>query len=337
MKYIKLVFAITLILVLAGCEKALIQPDPANSTVENFDLLWKVMDEKYAYFTYKNIDWNALKSKYRPQATKAKSAQELFRVVSDMLYELKDGHVNLFSSFDISRNWEWYLDYPANFNYTLIERNYLSSKYQFTSSFVADTLKRGSKRIGYIYYDSFQRTISGSTIDDVLKRYKTLDGLIIDVRDNGGGSLGTADFFIRHFLKEKTLLGYTRYKSGPGHDDFTDYYPIHLEPTGETFTAKKVVVLTNRKVFSAANYFVSAMSQLPQVVVVGDQTGGGGGAPITAELQVGWRVRYSATQMFNIKKEHLEPGVPPGIKVNILPTDEAAGIDTILEKAISLF
>jgi Peptidase family S41/Tricorn protease C1 domain len=327
----KNIFCLLLVCLLASCEKALIAPNPENSTVANFDLLWQTMDERYAYFTYKNVDWNALRNKYRPLAAKTRSSEELFKVMADMLFELRDGHVNLTSYFNVSRNWEWYLGFPPNFNFDVIERNYLSRNYQIAGPLRADTLRK----IGYIYYGSFEKPISATVIDELLKKYKkfNLKGLVIDIRDNGGGSLGTADFLVQHFLTQKTLIAFTRYKNGAGHDDFTDFYPTNLEPTGETYTGK-VVLLTNRSVFSAANYFASAMSQLPNVTLIGDQTGGGGGAPISAELQVGWRVRFSATQLFNANREHLEPGVVPDVKVDILPADEALGKDTILEKAI---
>ena len=40
----------------------------------------------------------------------------LFDVLGDMLNELKDGHTNLISTFNMSRYWDWYLDYPDNFD-----------------------------------------------------------------------------------------------------------------------------------------------------------------------------------------------------------------------------
>ncbi|MBC8110825.1 MAG: peptidase S41, partial [Verrucomicrobia bacterium] len=299
----------------------------------NFDLLWQTLDEKYTYFTYKNIDWQALRNKYRPLAAAAKDEEALFQVMGDLLYELKDGHVNLYSYFDISRNWEWYLPYPPNFDFNVLERNYLGDDYQIAGAFRTKIIRN----TGYIYYGSFQSPVTSLTIRELLQKYKqaNVKGIIIDIRDNGGGSLGTADLIIQHFLSQKTLIGYTRYKNGPAHDDFTEYFPTELEPTSETFTGK-VVLLTNRSVFSAANYFAAALSQLPNVTIIGDQTGGGGGAPITAELQIGWRVRYSGTQLFNADKEHLEPGVVPDIKLDISQADQINGKDTILERALDL-
>src|SRR3954467_15153209 len=109
-----------LLLTSSACGKLLIGPDPANSPASNFDILWKTVDEKYSYFTYKNIDWNAVYAKYRPKVKDGMKSEELFQVMDDMLFELHDGHVNLISSFNVSRNWEWYLGYPQNFNNTIL-------------------------------------------------------------------------------------------------------------------------------------------------------------------------------------------------------------------------
>jgi len=329
MKYFKIFIFIFLLGLISSCSKFFIKPDGDNTRVANFELLWKTLDEKYSYFTYKKIDWNALHDKYLPLALKAKTQEDLFNVMASMLNELKDGHVNLVSYFNISRNWQWYLAYPPNFNYNIIERNYLRNNYEIAGP--ASTAEISG--VGYIYYGSFEKGFSSSTLDYLLSKYKSSKGLIIDIRDNGGGSLGYANDLVSHFIKEKTLISYTKFKSGPGHDDFTDFYSTTLNPTGQRYP-NKVVVLTNRKVFSAANYFASCMAQLPNVTLIGDQTGGGGGAPISAELQVGWRVRFSTTQLFNAQKQHMEDGVYPKIKVDLNPIGEANGVDTILQTAL---
>jgi hypothetical protein len=329
----KLLFTIMgLLFLMSSCSSSwFIEPDPIDNNLNNFDLLWKSVDEKYSYFTYKNIDWDAARRKHRPLAERATSKQELFTVMATMLNELKDGHVNLTSDFDISRNWNWYQDYPANFNWDVIERNYLGKDFQIAGSFITDTIKQ----VGYIYYGSFISPIESEKIDLLIKKLNSLPikGLIIDIRNNGGGALAYADEFLQHLLKQSTLIGYTRYKAGPSHDDFTDYIENKLEPKGETYL-RPIVLLVNRKVYSAANYFASALSQLPNVILIGDQTGGGGGAPISSELQAGWSVRFSTTQMFNASKQHLEAGVQPKIKMDITQSAIANGKDTILEEAI---
>ena len=46
----------------------------------------------------------------------------LFEVLGNMLAELKDGHVNLYSVSNTARYWDWYLDYPRNFDEAIIEQ-----------------------------------------------------------------------------------------------------------------------------------------------------------------------------------------------------------------------
>lgn len=319
-----------LLFLLPSCERLLIEPDTANTPINNFDLLWKTVDEKYSYFTYKNIDWNAIYTKYRARIKDKMTQEELFDVMADMLYELRDGHVNLTSRFNVSRNWEWYLNYPQNFNFSVIERNYLGPDHAIATPFRTDEIRN----VGYIRYASFMSPISGSTVDYLLQKYAKSKGIIIDIRDNGGGSISNVDVLASRFTDKTVTVGYTRYKSGPGHDDFSQEYSRELKPAG-LYYGKKVIVLTNRSVFSAANDFASVMSELPNVTLMGDVTGGGGGAPISSELPNGWRFRFSTNQLLNSKKEQIENGVAPDKKVDITKEDQDAGKDTILETALN--
>jgi hypothetical protein len=317
---------------LTSCEKLLIEPNPANSPVQNFDLLWRSLDEKYAYFPLKRIDWDSVYTAFRPRVHNDMTDRELFKVMSDMLYLLRDGHTNLVSKFDVSRNWDWFLDYPQNFNFSVVERNYLGREHQIARPFRTAVIDS----VGYIYYGSFLSVIDEQALDLLMEQYAGLKGIIIDVRSNGGGAIAMVDVLTARFVGEKTLVGYSRYKNGPGHNDFTEAYAKHIEPKGKHPFTKPVVVLTNRSVYSAANEFVSFMSHLPHVTLVGDTSGGGGGAPYSGELMNGWTYRFSSTQFFNADMEHIEEGVAPDIKVDIRPEDAAQGKDTILETALEL-
>ena len=96
-----------------------------------------------------------------------------------------------------------------------------------------------------------------------------------------------------------------------------------------------MVVLTNRHSYSATNYFANIMSRLPQVTLMGDQTGGGSGMPFTSELPNGWGVRFSACPILNAQKEHTEFGIAPHIRIDMDEADQIRGIDTIIETARS--
>ena len=45
------------------------------------------------------------------------------------------------------------------------------------------------------------------------------------------------------FTNKKVLTGYIRHKTGKGHNDFSEPYPIELEPSNSIRWQKKVVVL----------------------------------------------------------------------------------------------
>lgn len=73
----------------------LAQDDEKNDPVENFVYLWKALDQKYALFLPKRIDWNLLYNVYRPKVTHQTTDDELFGIMSNMLGHLNDLHVRL--------------------------------------------------------------------------------------------------------------------------------------------------------------------------------------------------------------------------------------------------
>lgn len=87
------------IILLPACEKA----DKYNpSPRDNFEALWRILDENYCFFEFKNIDWDEVHDRYSVQIDDKMSQYDLFDVLGKMLAELKDGHTNLFSSFDVA-------------------------------------------------------------------------------------------------------------------------------------------------------------------------------------------------------------------------------------------
>lgn len=188
--------------------------------------------------------------------------------------------------------------------------------------------------IGYIYYESFSSNFGDSNLDQIISRMSICKGIIIDVRNNGGGLLTNAEKLASRFFEKKTLVGYMRHKTGKGHDEFSDPYPIYVEPsTRINFLEKPVAVLTNRSCYSSTNDFVNSMKYSKNTVVVGDSTGGGSGLPFSSELPNGWSVRFSSSPMTNADDEQIEFGLAPNYRVDMTADDIAKGIDTIIEKA----
>ena len=296
----------------------------------NFEALWKLIDEHYCFFEYKNIDWNAVRDKYSVQLTDSMDRYQLFNVLGKMLAELKDGHTNLISTFNVSHFWNWQENYPDNFN-VVVHRQYIGTDYKIAGGLKYLILR---DNIGYVYYESFSTSVGEAHLDEMFLHFKDCEGLIFDVRNNTGGSLVHSERIASRFIQEKQHVGYIMHKTGPGHSDFSEPYPIELEPSAGMKWLLPVAVLTNRRCFSATNDFVGKMMLFPNVTVIGDKTGGGCGLPFHSDLPNGWSVRFSSSPMLNVGKEITESGIDPDIKIDIIENEQLNNIDTIIEEAI---
>ena len=323
-----------LILTLTSC----IEDDPIyqNNYRENFDALWEIVDTRYCYLETKNINWDSIYTVYEQRlATDTVSEIAFFDAMASMLAELKDGHVNLYSGFDRSRYWNWFTDYPANFSSSLIHSDrYLGKNYRTINGLRYQRIADGE--VGYLYYGSFGESFSDQNMRYVFQYFADCKGLIIDVRDNGGGSADLSGTFASYFFQRDTVNLYMKHKTGPRHDDFSDPVPMTTRAHRTIQWQLPVVVLSNRLSYSATNMFISRMKDAPKVTVVGDRSGGGGGLPMSSEIPNGWLVRFSSSPMFDTNMNHIEFGVDPDIAVAMDSVDQANGYDTIIEKAIEL-
>ncbi|MDR0962226.1 MAG: S41 family peptidase [Mediterranea sp.] len=318
-----------LLLLPAGC----IGEEKFDNTPQgNFEALWTIVDEQYCFLDYKQIDWEAIRRQYQPLITPDMSNDGLFEVLGNMLAELKDGHVNLYSASNTARYWDWYLDYPRNYNESIIEQ-YLGRTYRIAGGLKYTIL---NDNIGYIRYDSFSDGVGEGNLDQVLSYLAVCNGLIIDIRNNGGGNLTNSTRIAARFTNERVLTGYIQHKTGKGHSDFSEPVPVYLDPSESIRWQKKAIVLTNRHSFSATNDFVNAMRYLPQVTLLGDKTGGGAGLPFSSELPNGWGVRFSASPHLDADKQQIEFGIDPDVKIDMNSQDERNGIDTLIESARNL-
>lgn len=333
MKHLNILFLLIGLLSATSC----IREDVSGNTPEaNFESLWKIIDEQYCFLDYKKqeygLDWNQVHETYAKRITPSMGWEALFEVLSEMVAELRDGHVNLTSSLASSQYRQWFDSYPRNFSDS-IQSIYLKKDYNQSSGLTYQILENN---IGYIYCSSFSNGIGDGNLDQTLNRLAICDGLIIDVRNNGGGNLTTAQKLASRFTNQKTLVGYMTHKTGKGHSDFSNPYPVYIEPSNGIRWQKRAVVLTNRRSFSATNDFVNSMKQFPLITIVGDKTGGGSGLPFTSEIPCGWSIRFSASPMLDPQMNQIEFGINPDVKVDMTSEDMQKGKDTMIEIACKL-
>ena len=328
MKNIILIFSTGLIF--SSCEKILFEPDlGSRDPLTNFDYLWEEVDKKYSYFELKNIDWDEVKNTYRSMLTANSTEEELFDVLANMLNELRDDHTNLISPFNVSR-YNVVLTGPENYRQRTIAEFYIPDIW-LTGAFKHGFLE--NKEIGYIRYGSFLSEFSDEALDLILNRYQSTKGLILDLRANGGGNIFNIPKILGRFTDTKTLSGYSITRNGPNHNDFSNKENFFITPYSGVKYLKPVIVLIDRGSYSATTFFALATKAFPNITLLGDITGGGGGLPNGGQLPNGWTYRFSISQLFDLNgNNYAEDGVPADIQAafdwNDLTKDE------ILERAI---
>lgn len=325
---------------LTSCRKLILNKEPSPNAVSVFEYLWKEASLKYAYFDYKGVNWNDIREKYKTQVYDGMPKEDLFNVLAAMLNELKDAHVNLISPFNVSNYFPVFLNSPENFDDRLVLEKYLlrkPEKLYFTGPLANTIIDTLGLKIGYISYRSFLSEVSEKNMDYVLDRFAGTDGIIIDVRNNGGGSLSNVFTIGNRFTNIERKVYLSSYRKGPGANDFESEDGSFVSKDKNYI--KRVAVLTNRGSYSATSFFALAMRTLPHVRVIGDTTGGGLGIPNGGELPNGWTYRFSVSRTLSIEKDSLgnnynwENGVPPHIKVGLDKALAEKGFDSIIERA----
>ena len=131
-----------------------------------------------------------------------------------------------------------------------------------------------TKDIGYInipsFYTDFESPNGLGVANDVAKELirlnkENVNGLIIDLRFNGGGSLKEASYLSGMFI-DRGPLAIFKYNTG-------ETYTIKDQYRGITFT-KPIVIIVNHYSASASEYFASAMQDYNRAIIVGTSTYG---------------------------------------------------------------
>lgn len=327
----RLILALSFLGLLTSCEQLLFEKDQASiDPQENFDYLWRECDRKYSYFDLKNIDWDAVYTTYSNQIYDDMSQDSLFRVLGNMLNALQDDHTNLISNHNISF-FGVHRKGQDNFDWRIITDNYLPKDYFITGPFSHAYLL--NKNIAYLRFPSFTGTLVDDDLDYILNKYKDTEGLILDLRENGGGSVSEVFQLLSRFINKETLLNYSRIRNGPSHDDFSEAKPVNLSPYDGVRYSKKVMLLVDRGTYSAGSFTALGTKAIPNITLVGDTTGGGLGLPNGGQLPNGWIFRFSITQALTLDKdESYENGVPPDIAAFVDWNNRNK--DEVIEKAI---
>lgn len=321
------IVALILATAFAGCADLLVNNPDEPDSLADFERAWSIADSVYPYFQFKDIDWNSVRSVYVTRAKQA-TGDRMFWVLFDLLAELKDGHVNLRtqSGLEVRTYTPPRTLRDVNTFDPLLVRKYFTEELKLAGG---DKLEYGilPDTIGYIRITTFVNGVWVYDFDNVLDYVRNTKGLVVDVRDNGGGSTNMSDIIVSRFITSPLPYYPIHRRNGP------QYIPP-LQPAGPFTYLKPVVVLINGVCFSTTESFVEMMRQLPNVTLVGDTTGGGGGAPEYYTLPSGRVIRVSTKNLCRYDGTPVEwNGIPPDIVVLQAKRDLKTNHDPQLERA----
>ena len=371
-----------LLLFLVACKKDISNPVsqlPTSTFSETFDAFWNQLNVNYCYWDIDTTDWDAVYIRYKPvfSSLQLEDTADLARSVS-YFREMTDGLID--HHFSISFTNGVLKDSSINpahdqllkdaafrnpYSYLGRDQRYLDTGYIYGFDNVTDagnTLLTLSGTIhGNILFftcnqfslsASFQSAVSSSVLSSLnfffqrLKNPAGLKAILLDFRDNLGGSVDDLNFLAGQFIDKPLHFGFTRYKSGNGRLDYTPWIDANVLPQSATHAiALPVIVLADKYSASMAELMTMALRALPQCRIVGETTFGATGpfAPgalyndgpfdLPGFLSV---VSSSAEFKYVDGKIYEGKGFPPDYNIPFNAAAVSSGDDPQMNKALSL-
>lgn len=337
-----LLFYAFFLVLFSSCDRVLLGEVEENEVLNNFHYFWKDYHQHYSNFRVKNIDWIAEYNLNRPLLNESSTEEDLYAVMVPMLAKLDDGHIDLVTFRDDLPDFR---SGPAArlfdsgeyfFDRSLVSREYLETEFNNIDNTYIHGILPGN--IGYMYWGEMPEMdlpFARQVMDGMIADLRDTRGLIIDIRDNDGGEDEAGRLLASYFTDDEPLYMLTRYKIGPGPDDFEEMREWRITNTDAELYDKPLVLLTDRYCISAGETFSLALLELPQIVHVGDTTTGAFSDTVNRELPNRWAYRIPVAEVFDGSGRSWEGiGLPPDVVIRNTPEEIANGVDRMLERAM---
>ncbi|MGW0689525.1 S41 family peptidase [Streptomyces sp. NPDC002754] len=335
---------------LARLPEACTRPMPQDPLTA-FDVFWQSFEENYPFFAAKGIDWHAVRDEYRPRVHADTTRDGLFALFTEMVKPLYDAHVAV---IDGDRHFGQVrpgtvapgpeLDAKVQ---KFVERRDLAGRelHRFAGGRIGYADLPGGQgylRIsGFAGYAGDEQSYAvhvaelDKALDAVLneRRARSLKGLIIDLRINGGGydSLGL------HIAERLTDRPYTAYRK---RTQYTRPQPIDVPPAhGVPLYTGPIAVLTGGSTVSAGETFTQALIDRPGTTVrVGQPTQGVFSDTLTRTLPNGMEVWLPNELFLNRSGTTYDGiGIPPNVRAPVFTDEEfTKNRDSAFDAALAL-
>lgn len=198
--------------------------------------------------------------------------------------------------------------------------------------------------VAYVALNSFGNSAAADEFDKIFdEKIRPAKGLIIDVRENGGGSSSVGYAVISRLIdkplpasKSKTRQYLPAMAAWGKEPTWHDLGQDVVTPRGDNPYLGPVAVLTSPATFSAGEDFLIPLKWGKRATLVGERTGGSTGQPMIVDLGSGVKARICAKRdTYPDGSEFVGVGVIPDIEVHPTQKGIAEGKDTVLDAALA--
>lgn len=336
--------AIAIFIGVFGCS-GFLGDDPGDDPVTVFEDFWENFDRYYAHFELKEIDWYDVYHQYRPLVSEETTEDELFDLFTEMIRLLEDGHVYLVGGERRALSDGHLRNGRRNFDPSILKETYLPGLKKIGEEKIHFGRIR-DQNIGYLRLstlaggDGRGDEVQGwiTELEHAIQELKDTQGLILDLRSNGGGRAYNTKYVASFFAKSRQPFVVTRSRNGPRYSDFSAPRTWYAGPENAPILYEKpVVVLTNRFSFSAAEWLTLALRQYEHITHIGTNSGGGLAMFLPRELPNGWTYTISVQDTRTPLGQSLERvGIEPHFFVEISEKDLLERRDSMIERAIEI-
>lgn len=214
---------------------------------------------------------------------------------------------------------------------------------------VRDQLKWVDDKFAVIKINSFSRGYDRAALDKMVEEASKAEGIVIDLRNNGGGAVTNlahmlglfidANEPVGTFVNRQMMQAYLTEKQVISGDvkEIAQWGQSKYRPRTPAVKRYegKVAVLINRGSASASEIFSAAMKELRGAHIVGQATRGAVLASTYGRLAGGFELQFPVSDYVTIKGQRLEGDpVTPTIEVQVTRGIEG---DPVLDAAIKAF
>lgn len=196
--------------------------------------------------------------------------------------------------------------------------------------------------IAYVALNSFEDNLAAVEFDKNFDAISKADSLILDLRENGGGSDSVGTHILSMLidrpvpnLRSVSPRYIASYRAW-GRLETPMVYPQEMiPPDPKRHFRGRVIVLTSPRTFSAGEDFVAVFAQAHRGTTLGGPTGGSTGQPLMFKLPGGGLARVCTKHdSFADGKEFVGIGVKPDISAHLSIADIRNHQDSVLALAV---